>query len=104
LGLAPYCQWPEFSGLKTFDYKAAGLPTISSGQDGMPATLTDGVTGRIIPPCDEAALAQAMDQLATQPALRQQMGQAARVEAETMHTWGHTVQRLLHIFQQVQTK
>lgn len=101
VGLAPYCGWPEFSGLKTFDYKAAGLPTISSGQDGMPATLADGRTALIIPPCDEAALTQAMMQLAAQPEQRRQMGQAARLEAENEHTWAHTAERLAQIFEHV---
>jgi glycosyltransferase involved in cell wall biosynthesis len=101
VGVAPYCGWPEFSGLKTFDYKAAGLPTISSGQEGMPTTLTHGRTALIIPPCDEDALTQALRQLAAQPELRRQMGQAARVEAENEHAWVHTVQRLVQVFQQV---
>lgn len=101
VGLAPYCGWPEFSGLKTFDYKAAGLPTISSGQDGMPGTLSHGRTALIVPPCDEAALAGAIRQLATDPDRRRQMGQAARLEAETEHTWEQTARRLVHIFEQV---
>ncbi|MCL4262309.1 MAG: glycosyltransferase family 4 protein [Anaerolineae bacterium] len=101
VGLAPYCGWPEFSGLKTFDYKAAGLPTISTGQEGMPATLAHGRTALIIPPCDEMALTEAMQQLAAQPDTRRQMGQAARLEAEQEHTWGRTVERLVDIFEPV---
>lgn len=101
VGLAPYCGWPEFSGLKTFDYKAAGLPTISTGQEGMPATLAHGRTALIIPPCDEAALTGAMMQLAAHPEMRRQMGQAARLEAEQEHTWGRTVERLVAIFEKM---
>lgn len=100
IGLAPYCGWPEFSGLKTFDYKAAGLPTISSGEEGMPATLAHGRTALIVPPCDEAALTAAIAQLAADASLRRKLGQAARLEAETEHTWAHTAQRLAHLFEQ----
>lgn len=101
VGLAPYCGWPEYSGLKTFDYKAAGLPTISTGEDGMPRTLSHGRNALIIPPCDDDALADAMQQLLQDAALRQEMGQAARIEAETDNSWDHTVQALLAVFQQL---
>lgn len=97
IGVAPYCGWPEFSGLKLFDYKAAGLATIGSGQDGQPPTLCHGETGWIVPPCDEAALAEAIVHLAEDEKLRRQIGRAARVEAEQRHRWEHTVQRLEEI-------
>lgn len=101
VGLAPYCGWPEYSGLKTFDYKAAGLPTISSGMDGMPRTLSHGRTALIVPPCDELALIEAMATLIEDAGQRQKMGQAARIEAETENTWAQTATALLQLFQQV---
>ena len=103
LGASPYCGWPEFSGLKILDYKAAGLPTIASGDlgAGRPATVQHGRTGTIVPPCDEAALTAAIIQLAADPALRRRMGQAARLEAEERHGWEHTARQLAQIFEQV---
>ena len=97
IGVAPYCDWPEFSGLKLFDYKAAGLATIGSGRDGRPATLRHGETGYVVPPCDEEALAHAIVHLAQDANLRRQIGRAARVEAERHHRWEHTVRRLEEI-------
>jgi glycosyltransferase involved in cell wall biosynthesis len=94
VGLSPYCGWPEFSGLKVLDYKAAGLPTIASGVNGHPPTLRAGETGVIVPPCDVAALCDAIVQLCADPARRRRMGQAARVEAESAHAWEHTAARL----------
>jgi glycosyltransferase involved in cell wall biosynthesis len=37
IGVSPYCGRVEYSGLKLFDYKAAGLATIASGENGQPA-------------------------------------------------------------------
>lgn len=104
IGVSPYCGWEEFSGLKIFDYKAAGLPTIASGRDGQPDTLTHGRTGWIVPPCDEDALYQAIVQLAAEPELRRKMGQNARQEAEAVHGWDHTARQLERIFYSVTGK
>lgn len=101
IGLSPYCGWKEFSGLKLFDYKAAGLAIIASGRDGQPATLKHGHTALIVPPCDEAALTEAIVQLATDARLRRQLGQQARAEAENCHGWDMTARGLERIFKQV---
>jgi len=98
IGVAPYCGWMEFSGLKLFDYKSAGLATVASGQAGQPATLEHGVTGWIVPPCDEAALADALIMLVTDRELTRRIGRAARLEAERQHTWKRTAEQLDQIF------
>lgn len=101
VGVAPYCGWKEFSGLKLFDYKAAGLAIIASGQDGKPATLSHERTALIVPPCDENALADALVRLAQDAGLRQRLGQAARLEAEQCHGWDHTARQLEQVFARV---
>ncbi len=94
IGVSPYCGWEEFSGLKLFDYKAAGLACIASGKDGHPQTLRHGETGWIVPPCDIDALTNALVKLVGDAELRRRLGQAARIEAECLHSWTHTVDRL----------
>jgi glycosyltransferase involved in cell wall biosynthesis len=101
VGLAPYCGWMEFSGLKLFDYKAAGLATVASGANGQPTTLRHKETALIVPPCDEAALSAAMIRLAQEPELRRRMGQAARLEAEKYHSWQHTAEEIIAIFEKL---
>ena len=98
IGLSPYCGWPEYSGLKIFDYKAAGLACIASGEEGMPATISQGKTGWIVPPCDEEALRVAILELAQDLERTWQMGRVARLEAEQHHQWQHTAQTLEKIF------
>jgi len=101
IGVAPYCGWMEYSGLKLFDYKSAGLATIASGKDGQPATLQHGLTGWITPPCEQAPLVEAILKLVDDQELRRRIGQQARLEAEQRHTWRHTVQQLDRVFQKV---
>jgi glycosyltransferase involved in cell wall biosynthesis len=101
VGLSPYCGWPEFSGLKVLDYKAAGLPTIASGVNGHPPTLTDRVTGLIVPPCQVDPLTAAIVRLCADPSARVRMGQAARLEAEARHSWDRTAERIEQVFRDV---
>jgi glycosyltransferase involved in cell wall biosynthesis len=104
IGVSPYCGWPEFSGLKVLDYKAAGLPTIASGINGHPPTLKTGETGLIVPPCSVEALCDAIVRLCADSPQRRRMGQAARLEAEAMHGWDQTADRLVRIFRAVLTE
>jgi glycosyltransferase involved in cell wall biosynthesis len=101
IGLSPYCGWVEFSGMKIFDYKAAGLAIIASGKDGRPATIKHGQTGWIVPPCDVDALCEAIVHLCEHAELRRHMGQQARIEAENTHAWKHTAQRLDVVFRKL---
>jgi len=98
IGLCPYCGWEEYSGLKIYDYKAAGLAIIASGEDGHPNSLVHGVTGWIVPPCEEEALKKAILQLGFNAELRKRMGQAARIEAEQCHGWHQTAKQLDEVF------
>lgn len=100
IALSPYCGWPEYSGLKIFDYKAAGLPTIASGEGGMPATIQHGETGWLVPPCDEEALTQAILHLAAHPELAREMGRRSRMDAENKHRWEHTARNLEKVLQE----
>lgn len=98
IGMSPYCGRAEFSGLKLLDYKAAGLPVIASGEGGQPSVIEDGRTGLIVPPGDEEALCDAICRLTQDASLRRRMGMQARCEAETLHSWKHTAEKLESLF------
>jgi glycosyltransferase involved in cell wall biosynthesis len=98
IGISSYCGRVEFSGLKLLDYKAAGLAIIASGQNGQPAVLKHGQTGWLVPPCNEDELAEAIIHLTDHVDLRRHLGQQARIEAETTHSWRHTSEQLEEIF------
>ena len=58
--------------------QAMRLPVVTSDADGLPENVVNGETGFVVPRRDPAALADKLAVLATQPSLRQQMGEAGR--------------------------
>lgn len=57
---------------------ASGLPVVASRLSGIPELVTDGVSGLLVTPGDDEALAQALATLAMDPALRARLGAAGR--------------------------
>jgi len=57
---------------------AFGKPVVASDVGGNPELVADGVSGRVVPPGDPGALAEALLELAGDPGLRARMGAAAR--------------------------
>jgi len=56
----------------------AGLPPVATRVSGVTEVISDGANGRLAPPGDSQALARAILDLARQPRLLRQMGDAAR--------------------------
>lgn len=65
---------------------ASGVPVVAPAQGGPLDLVDDGRTGLLVPPCDAAALTDAVAGLAADPERRQAMGVAARV-AVAARTW-----------------
>jgi glycosyltransferase involved in cell wall biosynthesis len=57
---------------------AAGLPVISTSLAGVPEMVEPGVTGKLVPPGDSAALAEAIDALLSDPAAARALGAKGR--------------------------
>jgi glycosyltransferase involved in cell wall biosynthesis len=70
-------SFAEGTSKSVIEAMAHGLPIITTDVGGSPDLLTSE-SGILIPPGDSAALAGAMHCLASDPALRKRMGQAAR--------------------------
>lgn len=82
--------WGEAFGLTIAEAMAAGRPVVGSNVGAVPELIEDGVTGLLIPPSDVSALATAIARLLANPALRDRMGQQARVRVEerfAMSSW-----------------
>lgn len=68
---------------------AVGTPVVATPVDGLPEVVQDGLSGRLVPPGDPSALAEAvLDVLGR----REAMGAAARRSAARFHTDLHVAQ------------
>jgi len=70
-------SFAEGTSKSVIEAMAHGLPIITTTVGGLPDLLTPDA-GILVPPGDTAALAGAMQRLASDPALRERMGRAAR--------------------------
>jgi glycosyltransferase involved in cell wall biosynthesis len=61
---------------------ATGLAVVASDISGIPELVDDGETGLLVPPGDPRALADAIERLHDDPALRARLGDAARARVE----------------------
>lgn len=67
----------EGMGRVLLEAQAAGKPVVATRAGGMPEIVKDGHTGYLVPVGDARALAQALERLMADDALRARMGQAA---------------------------
>lgn len=71
---------------------AMALPVVSTNISGIPEIVQPGLNGLLVPPKDAMALADTLERLLLDPALRQQLGQAARATIiEVFDAWQTTV-------------
>jgi glycosyltransferase involved in cell wall biosynthesis len=79
-----FCLPSLFEGMPValLEAMALGVPAVATAVGGTPEVVADGVTGRLVPPKDPAALAAALLQLLTDEGRRQAMGSAAHARAE----------------------
>jgi glycosyltransferase involved in cell wall biosynthesis len=78
---------------------AAGLPCLTTELGtGTSFVVQDGLTGHVVPPQQAEALAEAIQQFATQPELCQQMGQAGQERARREFSLEQMVGKVLGVY------
>jgi glycosyltransferase involved in cell wall biosynthesis/O-antigen/teichoic acid export membrane protein len=82
---------------------AYGLPVVASAVGGIVEIVEDGVTGLVVPPKDEVALAQAISTLLGDPVRRRAMGEAGRRRVATDFTLDRHRERLMSVYESVMT-
>ena len=80
---------------------AAGLPVVATRHAGIPAVITDGREGVLVPEGDEDALADALDALLGDPVLRERLGRAAARRAADQLDLGPATAALERIYDDV---
>jgi glycosyltransferase involved in cell wall biosynthesis len=101
--VAPYPRMDNFyfSSLKIFEYMAAGKAIIASNIGQISAVLTHEKTALLVPPGDPMALRRALERLKDDPDLRRRLGDRARIEARTRHTWSQRADKILDVISEL---
>lgn len=79
--------WYEPFGIVPLEAMAMGKPVVASTTGGLIDTVIDRVTGLHVPPRDAQATADAIASLASDPALRAELGAHGRERARRRYTW-----------------
>jgi glycosyltransferase involved in cell wall biosynthesis len=98
-----FCLSSHMEGLGTslLDAMAFARPVVATRAGGIPDAVEDGVTGRLVPPRDPAALAGALLELLADPARRQAMGRAGRRRFEERFTADRMVEATLAVYDEI---
>jgi len=79
--------WYEPFGIVPVEAMACGKAVVVSAVGGHLDTVEDGVTGRLVPPRDHAALAAVLTQLLADSGLRRKLGTAGAARAASRYSW-----------------
>jgi glycosyltransferase involved in cell wall biosynthesis len=83
----------EGFGLVALEAMASGLPVLATSSGGVVDIVKDGVNGRLVPPNDVPALAEALHQLVDDGVMRSELAEGARRTAEAS-TWDASIDLL----------
>jgi len=91
--------WYEPFGLTPLEAQACGRAFVGSAVGGITYTVQDGVTGLLVPPKDEVALARKLALLLDDPGLRRRLGRAGRRRVEREFTWARVAERTAMVYE-----
>jgi glycogen(starch) synthase len=90
----------EGFGIVVLEGMALGKTVVASNTGGIPDIISDKVSGLLVPPEDELALAQAIVRVMSDNALRERIGSSGRTSARRF-TWGAISQTYLSLYDTV---
>jgi len=93
--------YPEGVPRVLLEASACGVPVVTTDTPGCREAVLDGVTGRLVPPMDSEALAEAIQGLLSDPRARYSMGQAGRRRAEQEFDIGVVTEKYLDVYRAV---
>lgn len=93
--------WYEPFGITPLEAMACGVPVVGSAVGGIRHSVTDGVTGYLVPPKDPAALAERLAFLWSNPALAAALGRAGIRRVRAQFTWELVAARLVEVYRAV---
>jgi glycosyltransferase involved in cell wall biosynthesis len=90
--------WYEPFGITPLEAMACGTPVVGAAVGGIPFTVKDGVTGRLVPPRDPDAVAGALAEILGPDGDLERMGRNAIERVHRLFTWEIVVQKLLGFY------
>lgn len=96
------CSRVENQPYVVMEAMARGLPVIATRVGGLPDLVDDGLTGRLVPPGDAAALAAAMTGLVDAPDLAARLGLAGRAKLDREFNYDAWVDAHIALYDEVQ--
>ncbi len=100
IGLVPHLRNPWMDTTipnKLFDYMAAGLPVVTSDAAPLARVVQETDCGLVATGATPEALAEAVERLARDPALRARLGAAGRAAVEERYCWERDERVLLDV-------
>jgi glycosyltransferase involved in cell wall biosynthesis len=92
----------EGFGFPASEAMACGLAVIANAAGALPEVVgTDGRTGRLVPPRNPHAMADAMWEVLRDPEKTARMGRLARERVERIFQWDQAAAQLVDVFQEV---
>ena len=77
---------------------ASGLPVVATRVGGNPESVSEGVTGFLVPADDPDSMGKVMESLASDPLLRERMGQAGRERVHALFSKEHSFLELEKLY------
>ena len=97
-----YVQSPNIDNMPTsiLEAFASGLPVVATNAGGVPAILTDGTHGLLVPRDDHRALADRIGRLLEQPAMARDLARNAHATCQA-YTWPRVRDQWLSHYREV---
>jgi alpha-maltose-1-phosphate synthase len=91
----------EPQGIVNLEAMACGTAVVASAVGGIPEVVADEQTGLMVPPNDEAALAEAVNALVRDPARAAALGARGRARAATEFSWDRIAAQTAELYAKV---
>ncbi|RKN05682.1 glycosyltransferase [Streptomyces radicis] len=91
-------------GIVPLEAMACGVPVVASAVGGMRDTVADPATGRLVPPGDPAALADAVTALLASPDERAARGAAGRRRVLTRYCWAAVAAGTEEVYREISSR
>ncbi len=88
-------------GIVPLEAMACGVPVVATDVGGHRDTVSDGVTGRLVPAADPGAIAEAVRDVLADERLRRTMGAIGRDRALARYTWQRVADGVEEVYQRV---